>query len=1387
MRRAQFICAFFCACVAVGAAGVSPVVSIASLRAGTSTLNSPSRLVTVRGVVTTFSGWENSFFLQDQTGAISVDRDETTPVHAGDEVEVMGMIRPGFFAPVLRSGAIRVLRQTARPEARPSTYSELLSGKFDSRWIEVAGIVRSAHVAKLWGKPTLSVDLRTGGGAIAVQIPGFAGGDIHNLVDSAIRVRGACGTVFNDRQQLVGLRLFVPDLSQLQIETAAPDSWQMPLSLLSSLLRFNRDTSPEHRVRISGIVTYQTPGEEIYLQSVDGAIRIETSQPEIFQLGDRVEAVGFVTADGSAAILESANVRLIAHGTPPMPVLVNASQVIQNKDGFTMAPYNGLLIRLEGKIIDRLPQTHSQLWLFESGSTRFQAELSDEWRARNFFESGSQVTLTGICQIETDNRHNPRAFRVLLRTASDIVVRRTPYTTISAVILGSALLLILGAFFLFWLHQHYFGKPQAGLHTPIPIKRVHAFRRMGRLLALAAAGVGSTVLCGWALDLPLLKSVHSGYPEMQPTTALCLLAMGCAVWLSGSRKWQSSDALSDFCSAVAAAIAAVTLIEYFTGWDLRFEGILFQTGAASTTGAGVGRMSMVAAFCFLLLSVALFVKGRGRLTALSQLMTLFVGMLSLLGLNSYLFGIHVFHGLTLHAAMAVHTAAGMLLLSSAILFLDPDHGLMRPISSPSPGGMMSTFLLPCALTVPSILGWIRWQGQLHGYYDLAFGLALMVSASAVCFAFVIWSTASLLNRLDQGRTQAEAEIRRLNETLEATVVERTAQLRESQTKFRAMIDSVVEYSIMTLDAGGMITSWNSGAERQKGYTAEEIVGKHFSTFYSAEERASGLAEEELRIAVATGACTQEGWRFRKNGERFWAEVTISAVHDEDGSLRGFTKITHDITERKRAEQENLRLNEKLRGAAEAAQAANRAKSVFLSTMSHEIRTPMNAILGYAQLMSRDPKLDAGVRANLQIMERSGEHLLKLINDVLDLAKIEAGRTELYPTPFPLAKLVDDLSTLFRQRAEAKDLRFDVLSESDANSYAIADENKLRQILINLVGNAIKFTKRGYVQLAIRLNPAEDGRMWLAAEVRDSGPGLGGTDVESLFEPFNRNQPEVNVVQGSGLGLSISRKYARLMGGDISVISKNGSGSVFKLEVPVERCEAPEGQTGLTQRVQRLRPGTKAPTILVVDDIWENRDWVTKLLVSVGFVVIGAGNGEEAVEAWREKHPDLILMDVHMPVMDGLEATRRIKADAHGKPTPVVLLSASAFEERLDADRCEADSFLLKPCMEGPLLERIAALLGLSYEFAEPPMQPQPPADLGSALIELSESLRSELTAAVHNGNKKRLSQLIGEVEDSGANGLTALLRRLADNYEYDALIELLEPPASPHPPEQLVA
>jgi PAS domain S-box-containing protein len=358
-----------------------------------------------------------------------------------------------------------------------------------------------------------------------------------------------------------------------------------------------------------------------------------------------------------------------------------------------------------------------------------------------------------------------------------------------------------------------------------------------------------------------------------------------------------------------------------------------------------------------------------------------------------------------------------------------------------------------------------------------------------------------------------------------------------------MVTSVRDYAIFMLDTDGHVASWNEGAERIKGYAADEIVGRHFSTFYSPEEVNAGKPAMELRVASRDGRFEDEGWRVRKDGSLFWANVVITAVRDEAGDLVGFAKVTRDLTERREAEAQ--RVQSALRVA--EAEAASRARSGFLTALSHELRTPLNAIGGYTDLLLygiHGPVPDAQRQA-LERIRTSQRHLSRLITDLLDYGRIDAGRFTCDVAPVPLAAVVDAVRPMVEPSAVARGIAFD-WPTPDPTVIARADRYRVDQILLNLLTNAIKYTDAGG-RVTVRYGVVADVT---TLDVCDTGIGIPVEHVDAIFEPFTQvGRSLANPIEGTGLGLPISRELARCMGGDLTASSREGVGSIFRLSLP----------------------------------------------------------------------------------------------------------------------------------------------------------------------------------------------------------------------------------------------
>ncbi|MDP3877221.1 MAG: ATP-binding protein [Methylobacter sp.] len=467
---------------------------------------------------------------------------------------------------------------------------------------------------------------------------------------------------------------------------------------------------------------------------------------------------------------------------------------------------------------------------------------------------------------------------------------------------------------------------------------------------------------------------------------------------------------------------------------------------------------------------------------------------------------------------------------------------------------------------------------------------------------------------------------------------------------------------------------------------------------------------------------------------------------------------------------------KLSIAKDAAEAANRAKSIFLANMSHELRTPLNAILGFSNMMRFDPALPQNQRDNLNIINRSGEHLLTLINDVLEVAKIEAGRLQLDVAPFDLGGMVREVLEMMQLRAQEKGLQLQFDQSSDFPRYIKGDEARLRQALINLVGNAVKFTEQGGV--TIRLRVRQNHRQYLLIEVEDSGPGINIEDQKRLFEPFVQ-LAESGAQKGTGLGLTISRQFARLMGGDITVISTPDKGSLFRIELPVELASANDIAKPETQKhgeVIGLAPGQPCYRILIAEDQLENQLLLDRLMTGIGLEVKMAENGERCVELFRSWRPDLIWMDRRMPVMDGEEAAKRIRLLPNGGKVKIVAVTAEVFKEQqqemLDAGM---DDFVRKPYRFDEIYDSLARQLGIRYLYrSDSPEEQVESVVLTSEMLDgLPAALRIELRDALQELDSERIMETIRQINEVDMK-LAGVLSRLADYFDYSAILKVLD-------------
>ncbi len=611
------------------------------------------------------------------------------------------------------------------------------------------------------------------------------------------------------------------------------------------------------------------------------------------------------------------------------------------------------------------------------------------------------------------------------------------------------------------------------------------------------------------------------------------------------------------------------------------------------------------------------------------------------------------------------------------------------------------------------------------------------------------------------------------------------------------------------EAGTRIDDWHyefcsAGCKQVFGYTTEEFTAESlfWFTHVHPEDWKNILIPRYYKI-FTDGISTDEYRFLHRDGTWHWISETVTSRWEEASQSWVVILISYDVSDRKQVELE-------LQQAKEAAEAANLAKSIFLANMSHELRTPLNAILGFTELLSVDPAFNADQKENLSIIHSSGEHLLNLINDILDLSKIEAGRTTLNEMNVNLPVLLQSLRDMFLPRINGKKLRIILNVADNVPKFIRIDVQKLRQVLINLLANAVKFTERGQVILrtmvvespVASLNSDETAPIVLCFEVEDTGIGIALEEQETIFDAFAQAQSERQVVEGTGLGLAISRRFVRLMGGELKVNSFPGEGSTFSFQLAVKIVAEPDDFPELCHcSVIGLAPGQIDYRILVVDDRPVNRHLLKTMLSRIGLEVRDVANGEAALQTWQVWQPHLIWMDLRMPIMDGYEATQRIReaekqqclndrqnlanATAQFPRTIIIAVTAQAFTDAHElAIEAGCDDVVTKPIKESVILKKMVEHLGMQYQYAELMFQGDPGTNgQGPPASELLPDLQPEdlqvmppqwvesLHKAALTCYTQDIDLLIEQIPPEHAN-LISGLKRLNYEYEYDTLIRL---------------
>lgn len=600
------------------------------------------------------------------------------------------------------------------------------------------------------------------------------------------------------------------------------------------------------------------------------------------------------------------------------------------------------------------------------------------------------------------------------------------------------------------------------------------------------------------------------------------------------------------------------------------------------------------------------------------------------------------------------------------------------------------------------------------------------------------------------------------------------ELQAAEEKYRGIFENSIN-GIFQIAPTGEYLNANPALAQIYGYTSVAELITDLNPVKKPPYVNPNHWNELIQILSDRGSITDfESQVYRRDGSQIWISENAGVIYDEKGQILYYEGTVEDITEYKRAEQE-------IYAAKEAAENANKAKSEFLANMSHELRTPLNGILGYAQILKRSPKLEEQEQNSIDIIYQCGSHLLTLINDILDLSKIEAQKMELYPTDFHLPAFLQAVAEICRIRAAQKSLQFSYQPDPDLPTGIHADEKRLRQVLINLIGNAIKFTKTGEVNFSVILiektiHLSNKVGYKIRFTVKDTGVGINPEEIERIFLPFEQVGSRRIQAEGTGLGLAISQKIIQLMGSTLQVTSQVQMGSIFGFDLEV--LEANDWVNTVSKNDQGKIIGFQGDTqrILVIDDRWENRSVIANLLTPLGFEVIEAINGQEGLSIAIQRQPHLVITDLVMPEMDGFQLMKTWKTIPEVKDIKIIVSSASVFQEHQSSSlEAGAIDFLPKPVQAEELLEKLSLHLQIQWIYhadSSPIVGTKPTAD--EWIIPPPEALDQLFNFALRGNLKEIIKQTeILEATDPKYSQFALKLRQLAKEFKEKKILEML--------------
>jgi PAS domain S-box-containing protein len=1161
-------------------------------------------------------------FIQDATAGIWINVPPGGPeAKHGQLIEIEGVSEAPDFAPQIGKPRWRVVGQAPLPASHHPTFERMASTQEDSQWVEIEGVVRTAEAHM--GFLTLSVAVS--GGRLKASIPQFHQPVPSRLVDAEVRIRGACGALFNSKNQLVGVLLYVPSLDEVHIKKPAPaDPFATAAEPLLGVQHFSPAPTSGHRIHVRGVVTFQQPGSLLYISDGLTGLRVETSQPTVLHAGDRVEVVGFPNLSNFRPVLEDATFRLIGNGPELAPIPVTAKQLLEGD-------YDSELVSIKAGLLEKSLLPGGRTLILQDGSLTVDAAMAsgrldgklDSLRA------GSHIRLTGVCvdQKDEDGRH--QSFRILFDEPDDVTITsQPPWWTpqYASRVLGYAGVILLAA--MVWV---------VVLRRRVQQQTETIRRRLER----------EAVLEEQYKDLfenanDLIQSVD---------------AQGKLLYVN--RVWKQTLGYTD---------EDIRTLSVFDVVHPDYREHYAELLRRLMSGENVERVETE------------FVSKSGEKVILEGTANC-----------------HIVDGKPMSARGIFRNITAR---KEAEESLRRERTLLRTLIDNTPDYIYvkdtANRFLVASTALAHRMGAVSAEDVL-GKTDLDFYPEELATKFIHDEQEIMRTGRPVINREDCVQDASanmvwhlttEIPLRDANGNVVGLVgigrniTERKlaeATLEESEQYLKALLDSM-QMGLLVIDPDThKVVDANSFALKMIGVPREQVIG-HLCHGFVCPAQLGKCPITDLRQTVDAS----EGMLFTADGRQVAILKTVFPL-----TRNGRTYLVEsfvDITTRKQAERQ-------LQKAKEAAEAANRAKSEFVANMSHEIRTPMNGILGMTEL-ALDTELTAEQRDYLGMVKTSADSLLTVINDILDFSKIEAGKLDLESIEFSLRQSLEPAMKALALRAHEKGLELNCYVHPWVPEVVVGDPGRLRQVLLNLVGNAIKFTERGEVTVRVERHIAEDGAVQLHFTVEDTGIGITPEKQEAIFEPFTQEDGSTaRRYGGTGLGLTISRHMVEMMGGRIWVESVLGQGSRFHFIARLGRGKA------LPPASYDKNTNLVGVPVLVVDDNATNRriledmlrNWRMRPTVAAGAQAALACL-EQAVEAGRPYA--LMLTDVNMPGVDGFTLVEQVKQNRRLAGVTVLMLISAG--QRGDATRCRemgVVAYLTKPVGQSELFHAIARVLG----------------------------------------------------------------------------------------------